>query len=320
MLIKSPAGWEIPERLATPEDVVLDRRTLLVGAGSIAAAGTLPRAALAASKPDDPTADLYPAKRDPRFEVARAITPERINATYNNFFEFGTHKKIYKAAQALPIRPWEVTIDGDVETPFTIGIDDLIRKLVLEERLYRHRCVEGWSMTVPWTGFPMKELVRLAKPLSKAGYVRMETFLDPGVARRQRASWYPWPYAEGLTIAEATNDLAFLVTGAYGKPLAKQFGAPLRLAVPWKYGFKSIKSVVRFTFTSKRPRSFWEVVQGSEFGFWANINPKVDHPRRSQATERLLGTGEDVPTRLFNGYGPFVAKLYEGLEGEKLYM
>ncbi|MGI9382646.1 MAG: protein-methionine-sulfoxide reductase catalytic subunit MsrP [Methyloligellaceae bacterium] len=319
MLIKSPPGWEIPEHLATPEQVVLNRRALLVGAGTIAAAGSLPASAFAA-KPDDPTAALYPAKRNPRYKITRPITNEKINSTYNNFYEFGSHKKIYKAAQALETRPWEIKIDGEVEKPFTIGIDDLIRKMTLEERLYRHRCVEAWSMTVPWSGFPMKDLVALAKPLSKAKYVRMETFLDQKIARGQRASWYPWPYVEGLTLPEAMNDLTFLVTGAYGKPMAKQFGAPLRLAVPWKYGFKSIKSIVRLTFTVERPKSFWQVVQGREYGFWANVNPKVSHPRWSQATEKVLGTDDRIPTQLFNGYGAFVAGLYKGLDREKLYM
>ena len=224
--------------------------------------------------------------------------------------------KIYEAAQALPIRPWEVSFEGDVEKPFKIGIDELIRKMPLEERLYRHRCVEAWSMTVPWSGFAMKDLVELAKPLSRAKYVRMETFKNPDVARGQKAAWYPWPYVEGLTIEEATNELAFMVTGAYGKPMAKQFGAPLRLAVPWKYGFKPIKSIVRFTFTDERPKSFWELVQGSEYGFWANVNPKVDHPRWSQATERVLGTSIRVPTLKFNGYEEYVADLYKGMEDD----
>ena len=319
MLIKSPAGWEIPENLATPEHVALNRRAFLVGAGAIAAAGSLPGTARAAT-PDDPTADLYPATRNPRYTIARPITDETVNTTYNNFYEFGSHKKIYKAAQALQTRPWEIKIDGEVEKPFTIGIDELIRKMTLEERLYRLRCVEAWSMTIPWTGFPMKDLVALAKPLSKARYVRMETFLNPKVARGQRASWYPWPYVEGLTLPEATNELTFLVTGAYGKPMAKQFGAPLRLAVPWKYGFKSIKSIARISFTVERPKSFWQVVQGREYGFWANVNPQVRHPRWSQMTEKVLGTDERIATRLFNGYGDFVADLYKGLEREKLYM
>lgn len=317
MHIRIPKGWELPERLATPEDVFLNRRTFLAGTGSIAAVSALPGAAFAASQDADPTADLYPAQRNAKYEIQRQLTPESVASRYNNFYEFGSHKKIHEAAQALPIRPWEVAIDGEVEKPFKISIDDLIRKMTLEERLYRHRCVEAWSMTVPWSGFPMKDLVELAKPLAKAKYVRMETFKNPEIARGQRASWYPWPYVEGLTIEEATNELAFMVTGAYGKPMAKQFGAPMRLAVPWKYGFKHIKSIVRFTFTDERPKSFWEIVQGKEYGFWANVNPEVDHPRWSQATERVLGTTIRVPTLKYNGYGDFVAQLYSGMEGER---
>lgn len=313
MLIKIAKGWELPESLATPEAVFVNRRALLAGAGSIAAASALSDFALADT---DPTADLYPAKRNPAYKVPLQLTPEDVATKYNNFYEFGSHKKIYEAAQALPIRPWEVSFEGDVEKPFKIGIDELVRKMPLEERLYRHRCVEAWSMTVPWSGFPMKNLVELAEPLSKAKYVRMETFKNPDVARGQRAAWYPWPYVEGLTIQEATNELAFMVTGAYGKPMAKQFGAPLRLAVPWKYGFKHIKSIVRFTFTDERPKSFWELVQGREYGFWANVNPKVDHPRWSQATERVLGTSIRVPTLKFNGYEEYVAHLYKGMEDD----
>jgi sulfoxide reductase catalytic subunit YedY len=189
----------------------------------------------------------------------------------------------------------------------------------LEERLYRHRCVEAWSMAIPWSGFPLAKLVDMAKPLSSAKYLRMETFLDPSVASGQRATQYPWPYVEGLTIAEATNELAFLVTGAYGKPVSKQQGAPLRLAVPWKYGFKSIKSIVRFNFTDQRPKSYWEALQASEYGFWANVNPQISHPRWSQASEELIGQGERRPTLLFNGYGDYVADLYKGLEKERLW-
>jgi len=174
-------------------------------------------------------------------------------------------------------------------------------------------------MAIPWSGFPMARLLELAQPLSSAKYLRMETFLDPSVAPGQRQTWYPWPYVEGLTIAEASNELAFLVTGAYGKPVAKQMGAPLRLAVPWKYGFKSIKSIVRFTFTDKRPKTFWEALQASEYGFWANVNPEVSHPRWSQASEEVLGTGERRPTLLFNGYGDYVAQMYKGLESERLW-
>ena len=174
-------------------------------------------------------------------------------------------------------------------------------------------------MAIPWSGFPFAKLVELAKPLSAAKYVRMETFLDPSVASGQKQSWYPWPYVEGLTIAEATNELAFLVTGAYGNPVSKVQGAPLRLAVPWKYGFKSIKSIVRFTFTDQRPKSYWEALQASEYGFWANVNPKVAHARWSQATERVLGSDERVPTLLFNGYAEYVQDLYKDLEKERLW-
>ena len=174
-------------------------------------------------------------------------------------------------------------------------------------------------MAVPWSGFSMKALVDFARPLSGAQYVRMETFMNPDVAEGQRAVWYPWPYIEGLTIAEATNELAFMVTGIYGKPLPPQNGSPLRLATPWKYGFKSIKSIVKFTFTDQRPVSFWETLAASEYGFWANVNPDVPHPRWSQASERVLGTGERVPTQLFNGYAEFVGDLYKDLQNERLY-
>ena len=197
-----------------------------------------PKVALAQRISDlpDPTKDLYPASRNEKYTLDRPVTDEKINTNYNNFYEFGSTKSVARAAQALKLRPWTIKIDGMVEAPQEIGIDDLIRKMQLEERLYRHRCVEAWSMAIPWSGFPLAKLVELAKPLSSAKYVRMETFLDPSVATAQRQSWYPWPYVEGLTIAEATNELAFLVTGAYGKPVSKVQGAPLRLAVPWKYG------------------------------------------------------------------------------------
>ena len=313
-------GWEIPERLATPEHLFLNRRALLAGSGA-AALSLAPNIALAQRISDlpEPTKDLYPVGRNEKYALDRPITDEKINTNYNNFYEFGSTKTVAKAAQALKLRPWTVKIDGMVETPQELGIDDLIRKMPLEERLYRHRCVEAWSMAIAWSGFPFAKLVELAKPLSSAKYVRMETFLDPSVAPSQKQSWYPWPYVEGLTIAEATNELAFLITGAYGKPVSKVQGAPLRLAVPWKYGFKSIKSIVRFNFTDQRPKSYWEALQASEYGFWANVNPQVPHPRWSQATEELIGRNERRPTLMFNGYGEYVADLYKGLEHERLW-
>src|SRR5712691_1218984 len=292
-------GWEIPERLATPEHLFFNRRAFLA-AGGAAALALSPELALAQRIADlpDPTGALYPVKRNDKYAIDRPITDEKINTNYNNFYEFGSSKTIAKVAQAQES-----------------GIDDLVRKMPLEERLYRHRCVEAWSMAIAWSGFPFAKLVELAKPLASAKYVRMETFMDSSTASGQRQTWYPWPSVEGLTMAEATNELAFLVTGAYGKPVSKQMGAPLRLAVPWKYGFKHIKSVVRFNFTDQRPKSYWEDLQASEYGFWANVNPEVAHPRWSQASEELIGTGgERRPTLLFNGYGEHVAHLYKGLE------
>ena len=321
MLIKSPPGYEISDRLVTPEAMFVDRRRILaaMGLGAIAASA-LPSTGWAAKGETDPTADLYPVDRNLRYRGGRDMTDEDQATSYNNFYEFGSSKSIVRKAQNLNLRPWQVRFDGMVEKEMTVDIDTLIRQMPLEERVYRHRCVEAWSMVVPWSGFPMKSLVEFAKPLAGVRFVRMETFHDPKVATGQKASWYPWPYIEGLTIEEATNELAFMVTGVYGKPVPKQNGAPLRLAVPWKYGFKSIKSLVRFSFSDKRPISFWEEIQAREYGFWANVNPKVPHPRWSQATERDLGTNRRIPTQLYNGYGEFVADLYKDMPKDKLFM
>lgn len=314
----TPPDWALPERMVTPETVFLNRRQWLAGAGAaIGAASATSALALApAESPWTPRASMNPAYAN----AGRTITPEDINAAYNNFYEFGSHKQIAPAAQGLQTDPWTIQIDGMVEKPVKIGIDDLVAKMPIQERVYRHRCVEAWSMVVPWIGFPLSSLVGMAKPLSGAKYIRFQTFMNPGIARGQRQHWYPWPYIEGVTMAEAANDLAFMVTGAYGKVLHKQFGAPIRLHLPWKYGFKSIKSIDRITFTDKRPRSFWEELLGNEYGFWANVNPAVDHPRWSQATERVLETGERIPTTIFNGYGDQVAHLYKGVnEGDRLW-
>jgi sulfoxide reductase catalytic subunit YedY len=329
MLIRNRHGWELPESAATPESVWRQRRTLLKGlaAGPILAA--LPglaacddgKAKAKAQAGDaDPTADLYPAKRNDRYAVDRPLTDEKYVTTYNNFYEYSMDKNLVTEAQALKTRPWTVEFSGMVENPQTVDIDTLIRKMALEERVYRHRCVEAWSMTVPWSGFPLAALVDFAKPLSSARYIRFETFMDASMAPGQKTPFFPWPYVEGLTMAEARNELAFVATGLYGKPILKQNGAPLRLVTPWKYGFKSVKSIVKVAFVEERPKTFWEASGPTEYGFWANINPRVPHPRWSQATERVLGTNERVATQLFNGYEPYVADLYKGLEGEKLYM
>ena len=333
MIFHRRKGWEISENETTPEAAFFSRRAFMGKAGLAMAGTALAGTALSGALPglgfpSDASAltlgnmiaaDLYPAKRNAVYKGGRDQTPENVTSVYNNFYEFGSHKRISKAAQALQLEPWDIMIDGEVEKPMKIGIEDLIKKMKLEERIYRHRCVEAWAMTVPWTGFPARDLVKLAAPKSSAGYVVMETFLNKSVAPGQKQVWYPWPYVEGITMKEAMNDLAFFVTGIYGHPLQKQFGAPLRLALPWKYGFKSIKSITRISFSAKRPVSFWEKINAREYGFWANVNPEVPHPRWSQATEELLGEGRRVPTRRFNGYGEFIADLYDGLEGERLW-
>ena len=299
-------GWEIAERDVTPEHLVVRRRAIL---GTAAGAVLLPSLARAQGAP-----------QNPKYTVDRALTDEKGATTYNNFYEFGTDKSIYRAAQKLNTSPWTIEIDGMVEKPRKIDLDDLLKAVTLEERIYRHRCVETWAMTVPWTGFPLSALVKMAAPLASAKYVTFETLADPKVMPGLRFGGFDWPYVEGCTMAEANTDLAFLATGMYGKTMPKQDGAPIRLVLPWKYGFKSIKSIVKVSFTDKRPATFWEGLQPSEYGFWANVNPAVPHPRWSQASERLLVSDERVPTRIYNGYGDFVAGLYSGLGNEKLFM
>lgn len=328
MLIKIRRSWELPERMATPEALVLNRRGLLRGAGALALAGALTNCGPAsdtqtvsssgegppAPEGPDPTASLYPATRNPAYTLDRALTSEEIVTNYNNYYEFGAEKDDpARYAGVLPTRPWEISFEGMVEEPRKLGIDELIKAMPIEERLYRHRCVEAWSFTAPWSGFPMKALMELAKPTSSAKYVVMKAFMNPAIAPAQREFWVPWPYTEGLTIEEATHDMAFMVTGAYGKPLKKQNGAPIRLATPWKYGFKSAKGIQRFIFTDQRPSTYWMALGPSEYGFWANVNPDVPHPRWSQRTEEVLGTGQRVPTLLYNGYGEEIAHLYANL-------
>ena len=299
-------GWEISESQVTPEHLFFNRRQFVAGAAALPFIGMA-------------RADVNPAFKD----AGREITPEKINTTYNNFYEYGTSKEISDAAQAVVSKPWSIAIDGLVDAPMTIGFEDLMKKMKVEDRIYRHRCVEAWAMVVPWTGFALKDLIALAKPKADAKYVRFETFNDPKMAPGQEPGLfgaYPWPYVEGLTMEEAMNDLAFIATGAYGKNLPKSMGAPLRLHLPWKYGFKSIKSIVKISFVAERPMNFWQAISNTEYGFWANVNPEVPHPRWSQASEEILGTGERMPTKLFNGYGEFVAGLYKGMEKEPLYM
>lgn len=313
MLIKRSRGWEIPDREVTPEPLVLRRRSALAGAVALSVA--VPTIAA----PSDARADITPPPRNPKYTVDRALTPEKDATTYNNYYEFSDDKDLWQDAQALHQRPWSIELAGMLAKPRTMDLDAMLKQVQLEERVYRHRCVEAWAMTVPWTGFPLSQLIKLAEPLGSAKYVVFETIQDktmPGLA----APYYPFPYTEGLTMEEANNDLAFMVTGLYGKPVPPQNGGPIRLALPWKYGFKSAKAIIKISFTDQRPHTFWEAIQPSEYGFWANVNPEVSHPRWSQATERLLGSNERVPTRLYNGYTEFVGGLYQNLNGEKLFM
>jgi sulfoxide reductase catalytic subunit YedY len=300
-------GWEIPEHMVTPEAVMMNRRGLLAGSLALGFAGTA-------------HAEEAGAPRNPAFEAGRALTAEKDATTYNNFYEFSDDKDLWREAQALKLRPWSIRLDGMVKQPRSIDIDDLLKQVTPEERIYRHRCVEAWAMTVPWTGFPLSKLLAIAEPLASAKFVVFETQADKKTMPGLSAPWYPWPYVEALTMAEAANDLAFISTGLYGKPLPPQNGAPIRLTLPWKYGFKSAKSLVKISFTETRPKTFWEAIQPAEYGFWANVNPAVSHPRWSQASERLLGSNERVPTQIYNGYGAFVAGLYDNLKSEKLFM
>ena len=312
--------WEIPERNATPEPIFLRRRQLLKGAGLLglgflsgfnAACGPASDAVLIGAQENPAGADLYPARPSKRFVLDRPVTAEVYAASYNNFYEFSTSKsRVYIHAAKLATHPWQIETAGLVAKRRIFDIDELVRAVALEERLYRFRCVEAWAMAVPWTGFPLRALIEKLRPLSSARYVRFETFMNPQVAPNQSSSYGPWPYTESLTMAEAMNELTLLATGIYGHPLPKQHGAPLRLVVPWKYGFKSIKSVVRIEFTADQPKTFWNSNRPKEYDVVANVRPDIPHPRWSQSTERLIDSGERRPTLPYNGYGEWVAHLY----------
>lgn len=309
MLIKKPQGWEIPEREATPESVFLNRRALLQGMGFLGMSA-LAQQALAAGE------DLYPAKRNSKYTLDRPLTSEPVATGYNNFYEFTLDKqRVKNMVGPFDIDPWKVKVHGAINNPKTYDIDDLIRAFPLEERLYRFRCVETWAMAVPWTGFRIADLIKAVDPKPEAKYIRMVTVERPGQMPGIKSQpHYPWPYFEALTIEEAMNELALFVTGIYGKPLPKQNGAPIRLMVPWKYGLKSIKSIVEIEFTQKRPPTLWNKVGPTEYGWYSNVNPKKPHPRWSQATDRLIPTGEERPTLMYNGYEEYVAGLYNGKE------
>jgi sulfoxide reductase catalytic subunit YedY len=251
-------------------------------------------------------------------DVGRAPTPQQYASSYNNFYEFGGSKNIWSSAQALPTDPWRLEVTGLVKKPATYDLDDLTQRFTLEERIYRFRCVEAWAMVVPWIGFPMKALMAAVEPTPAAKFVRFSSYYDPQVCPGPGLSLrnLPWPYTEGLTVAEMANDLAFFAVGVYGRTLPKQHGAPIRMVVPWKYGFKGAKSIVKIDFVAEQPATYWNTLAPNEYKFEANVEPEVPHPRWSQAKERLVGestslfTWEEQPTVIYNGYGEYVAGLY----------
>jgi sulfoxide reductase catalytic subunit YedY len=304
--------WHLPDADATPEGLYLNRRQIVAGMG-LGALG----APLLASTDVTKLAALKS-----RRTIATSEEPTPIDAVtgYNNFYEFGLDKDDPAAnAGTLKPTPWTVKVGGLVQKPITLDVDTWISKLSLEERVYRMRCVEGWSMVIPWVGFPLAGLLKSVEPLSNAKYVRFTTLADPAQMPGVRFPALDWPYREGLRLDEAMNPLTLLAVGLYGRRLPNQNGAPLRLVVPWKYGFKSIKSIVAIDFVERQPLTSWNQSQPSEYGFYSNVNPDVDHPRWSQATERRIGEFRKRPTLPFNGYGQQVAGLYKGMDLQKFY-
>jgi len=308
--------WHIPESQVTPEAAFRNRRHFLrqmgfTGAGLLAGINY----SSAADAPADPSAKAatYPAQRNAEFNPGWPLSNEKITATYNNFYEFSTTKeRVFQLVDRFRPSPWPVEIGGLVEKPMKVDATELVSMFGLEERVYRFRCVEAWAMIVPWTGFQLSKLIEKVSPKPEAKFIRFVTAMRPdqmpGILRLQD---YPWPYTEGLRIDEAMNPLVMAVTGIYGKALPKQHGAPIRIVVPWKYGYKSIKSIVKIEFVAKQPATLWETLAPNEYPFESNVNPDVPHPRWSQATERMVDTGDRVRTQPFNGYAKYVEKLYK---------
>jgi sulfoxide reductase catalytic subunit YedY len=319
--VPDPQGRDV-----TPEALYLRRREFMRNAALFTAtAGSLGTALLALTggvrgtpKPRQSpvsTRQLPPFTRNAAYTVAESLTPYDDVTTYNNFYEFGLDKdEPARRASSLRTHPWTLQIDGEVHKPQTVDIDQLLRWFPLEERIYRMRCVEAWSMVIPWLGFPLADLLKRVEPTSRAKYVAFTTLFDPTQMPEQDHSTLEWPYREGLRLDEAMHPLTLLAAGLYGKALPNQNGAPLRLVVPWKYGFKGIKSIVRITLTDKQPRTSWNVAAPGEYGFYANVVPSVSHPRWSQASERRIGEFERRMTLLFNGYADQVAHLYSGMD------
>jgi len=317
MLIKKQSTIEIRPSEITPESVYQKRRDFLrnsigIGLAGVTAAAFPPLFA----KPDLKLDKLAKSK----FSIDEKLTDFEDITTYNNFTELGSGKSVpARHADDLKTEPWSVTIAGECEKPGKLTLEDFIKPHALEERIYRLRCVEGWSMVIPWVGFSLADALKRFQPTSKAKYVAFETIFDPENLRGQRRKTLDWPYVEGLRIDEAMHPLALLAVGLYGKVLPNQNGAPLRLVVPWKYGFKSIKSIVKISFTEKEPPATWNIAQPSEYGFYSNVNPAVSHPRWSQKRERRIGEFRKRKTLPFNGYGDQVATLYSGMDLKKYF-
>ncbi|AFY68832.1 oxidoreductase molybdopterin binding protein [Thalassoporum mexicanum PCC 7367] len=316
MLIKIKPGWFLPEHEATPESVFSNRRQFIKKLGLASISGAALLSGCGKIQQEQVRQNLEAANLrglsftpNPKFTLDRPLTSESVAATYNNFYEFSSGKEVWRNVGSFNPHPWSVEISGMVNNPQTLAIEDLLAKMPLEERLYRHRCVEAWAMAVPWIGFPLQAMITQADPKPAAKYVKFSTFYRPNEAPLQ-SKGYPWPYTEGLTIEEAANELTFVAVGIYGHELPKQHGAPIRLVLPWKYGFKSIKSIDKIEFTDQKPATFWNTLVPSEYGFEANVNPNIPHPRWSQATERMISTGDRRKTLLYNGYGEYVADLY----------
>lgn len=309
----------IPSREITPEEYYFSRRRFVKRILTAATASLVTGACQPMlSEKDQNTAETMIS--DPPIsnyfdELGNPVTGYQDIISYTNFYEFSTDKSApTKLAQDFKSSPWVIQVGGLVNKPSTLDIDDLLKNIDQEERIYRMRCVEGWSMVIPWIGFPLKKLLLLVEPLSDAKYVRFETIFDPEQMPGQSNSLYPWPYVEGLRMDEAMYDLTLISTGIYGKNLTPQNGAPIRLVVPWKYGFKSIKSITKIDLVDEMPKSLWMNVGPTEYGFFANVNPEVPHPRWSQSSERRIGQSERIETMLFNGYQNEVAPLYNGMD------
>ncbi|MCX9133545.1 protein-methionine-sulfoxide reductase catalytic subunit MsrP [Aeromonas veronii] len=333
MLIKRRTAHPLTEQDVTPEAVYQDRRLILKGLGLGAATLAFPTQAgvldLLRGKEDAPQLATKPLNSQPAERPANLVlTPEEKATSYNNFYELGTDKSDpARNGHYLKPEPWTLKVEGEVAKPFTLDVWDLINKSELEERIYRLRCVEAWSMVLPWNGISLAEIIRRAEPTGRAKFVAFETLFDPKQLPGQASSLgggIEYPYVEGLRIDEAMHPLSFLAMGLYGKTLPAQNGAPIRLVVPWKYGFKSIKSIVSIRLVEEMPPTTWNLLAPNEYGFYANVNPQVDHPRWSQASERFIGEGgvfgaKRQPTLMFNGYGDEVASLYQGMDLRQWY-